>query len=162
MRAPSLSGRDLDELADFELGFERDTPLFYYVLKEAELVEYGLRLGPVGGRIVGEVILGLLELDPASYLSVDRRWRPTLANRDGDFRMVDFLTGLAAALVDRLRPVDDRGHGEARQVDVAAAAFLDDIPDEMTFPTKALQLPSEEVGKPEKLQVQPGLQLQNS
>ena len=32
----------------------------------------------------------------------------------------------------------------------------------MAHPTKALQLPSEDVGNPEKLQVQPGLQLQNS
>ena len=92
MRAPVLSSRDLDELAPFELGFERDTLLFYYVLKEAELVEDGLRLGPVGGRIVGEVILGLLELDGGSYLSTDPRWRPTLPGRNGEFRVVDFLT----------------------------------------------------------------------
>jgi hypothetical protein len=32
----------------------------------------------------------------------------------------------------------------------------------MTLATNALQLPSEDVGNPEKLQVQPGLQLQNS
>jgi hypothetical protein len=32
----------------------------------------------------------------------------------------------------------------------------------IAHPTRALQLPSEEVGNPEKLQVQPGLQLQNS
>jgi hypothetical protein len=34
------------------------TPLWYYVLKEAEVVENGERLGPLGGRIVAEVILG--------------------------------------------------------------------------------------------------------
>jgi hypothetical protein len=63
------------------------------VLKEAELVEDGLRLGPVGGRIVGEVIVGLLESDPASYLSYDRAWKPSLpAQNRGDFRMVDLLT----------------------------------------------------------------------
>jgi hypothetical protein len=32
----------------------------------------------------------------------------------------------------------------------------------MWVPTAALQLPSAEVGNPEKLQVQPGWQLQNS
>ena len=63
------------------------------VLKQAELVEDGLRLGPVGGRIAGEVVVRLQERDPASYLSYDRDRRPTLPSRSrGDFRMVDFLT----------------------------------------------------------------------
>lgn len=34
------------------------TPLWFYVLKEAEIFENGERLGPLGSRIVGEVILG--------------------------------------------------------------------------------------------------------
>ena len=74
---------------------DESTPLWYYVLKEAELMEGGQRLGPVGGRIVGEVILGLLQLDRDSYLQ-QPGWRPTLPARNGqvtrDFRMVDFLT----------------------------------------------------------------------
>ena len=94
--APVLSRRDLAELRDFGLGLDRRTPLWYYALKEAEVVQDGLRLGPVGGRIVAEVIIGLLRADPASYLSVDPRWRPTLPTRPGavtgEFRMVDFLT----------------------------------------------------------------------
>jgi hypothetical protein len=77
----------------YGLGLERSTPLWYYVLKEAELIEDGLRLGPVGGRLVGEVIVGLLQSDPASYLAYDPDWRPTLpSSTRGDFRMVDFLT----------------------------------------------------------------------
>jgi hypothetical protein len=44
---------------------------------------------------VGEVILGLLQLDRDSYLR-QPGWRPTLPTRNGqvtgDFRMVDFLT----------------------------------------------------------------------
>ena len=36
-------------------GLEHSTPLLYYVLKEAELIEDGLHLGPVGGRIAAEV-----------------------------------------------------------------------------------------------------------
>jgi hypothetical protein len=59
-------------------------------------MEGGLRLGPVGGRIVGEVIIGLLQLDRYSFLSVEPQWRLTLPTRSGevtgDFRMVDFLT----------------------------------------------------------------------
>jgi len=93
MGLTGLGAADLDELKGFGLGFERSTPLWYYVLKEAELIEDGLHLGPVGGRIVAEVIIGLLQSDPASYLSYDPRWHPTLpAQTRGDFRMTDFLT----------------------------------------------------------------------
>jgi len=55
----------------------------------------GLHLGPVGGRIVAEVIVGLLQTDPDSFLNARRAWRPTLPQRNGstgDFRMVDFVT----------------------------------------------------------------------
>jgi Animal haem peroxidase len=93
MGVSTLAPADLDELHGYGLGLERSTPLWYYLLKEAELVEDGLRLGPVGGRIVGEVIIGLLQSDPASYLAYDPTWRPSLPSRSrGDFRMVDFLT----------------------------------------------------------------------
>ncbi|MHA7282006.1 peroxidase family protein [Arthrobacter sp. TMS2-4] len=51
-------------------------PLWFYILKEAEL-QGGRHLGPVGGRIVAEVILGLLSLDPDSYLNTHPRWTPT-------------------------------------------------------------------------------------
>jgi Animal haem peroxidase len=50
-------------------GWEGGTPLWFYILKEAEYLADGERLGPVGGRIVAEVIIGLLRADPASYMS---------------------------------------------------------------------------------------------
>ena len=83
-RRPARTGR-------LGVGFERSTPLWYYVLKEAEVVADGLHLGPVGGRIVAEVFVGLLESDPASYLAAPARWQPTLPTRSGEFRMTDFL-----------------------------------------------------------------------
>lgn len=94
MGVDPLGAGDLDELKAFGAGFEWRTPLWYYVLKEAELVEDGLHLGPVGGRIVGEVILGLLQTDPSSYLTVQPDWRPSIRSRSGgqEFRMVDMLT----------------------------------------------------------------------
>jgi hypothetical protein len=46
----------------------RATPLWFYVLKEAEDLGDGNRLGPVGSRIVAETIIGQLRADPASYL----------------------------------------------------------------------------------------------
>ncbi len=52
------------------VGLEEKTPLFYYLLKEAEVIGGGLRLGPIGSHIVATVIEGALEADPNSYLSV--------------------------------------------------------------------------------------------
>jgi Animal haem peroxidase len=96
MKVPALSSDDLKELKDFGHNLDGSTPLWYYVLKEAEVMEKGLRLGPVGGHIVGEVIIGLLQLDRHSFLSDEPTWRPTLPQRNdrvtGDFRMVDFLS----------------------------------------------------------------------
>jgi hypothetical protein len=92
LRTPTLATDDLEELAALGVGFERSTPLWYYVLKEAEVVADGLHLGPVGGRIVTEVFVGLLESDPAAYLAVQPGWQPTLPAKSGTFRMTDFLT----------------------------------------------------------------------
>jgi hypothetical protein len=55
---------------------ENNTPLFYYILKEAELKTGGLTLGPVGGHIVAEVIQSALESDPQSYHAIaGPRWK---------------------------------------------------------------------------------------
>jgi hypothetical protein len=91
---PRLSRRDLAELSDYGIGLDRSTPLWYYVLKEAAVVNDGQFLGPVGGRIVGETIIGILRNDRDSYLAASPRWMPTLPTRagDGNFRMVDLLT----------------------------------------------------------------------
>ncbi len=96
MGVPVLSKADLGELSGYGLGLDESTPLWYYVLKEAQVMEGGLRLGPVGGRIVGEVIIGLIQLDRESYAWAAPRWRPTLPTMSrrvtGDFQMTDFLT----------------------------------------------------------------------
>ena len=95
MGIPPLSSTELAELQTIRPAFVQSTPLFYYILKEAQLREDGLRLGPVGARIVAEVFIGLLQLDPDSYISVQRNWVPTLPTHDGtpeSFRMIDFLT----------------------------------------------------------------------
>ena len=63
-----LAPSQLNELAAFRVGFERSTPLWYYILKEAELAG-GATLAGVGARIVAEVFLGLLSTDRNSYLS---------------------------------------------------------------------------------------------
>jgi hypothetical protein len=73
-------------------GWEGETPLWYYVLKEAEVRSGGQHLGPVGGRIVAEVLLGLLDADPGSYRSADPGWHPTVPSAEpGRFTMADLL-----------------------------------------------------------------------
>lgn len=86
-----LSPAQLAELAPLNLA--DSTPLWYYVLKEAEVIEGGTRLGPVGARIVGEVFVGLLKADRDSYLAGAPNWKPTLpaAGGTGTFRMTDLL-----------------------------------------------------------------------
>ena len=91
MGVPALTPTQLDMLKPYDM--ERNTPLWYYILKEAELMENGLRLGPVGGRIVGEVFIGLLKADETSYLATRPRWTPVLPSATpGDFRITDLLT----------------------------------------------------------------------
>lgn len=46
----------------------------------------------VGGRIVAEVLVGLLEGDPQSYLSRKPSWQPILPSaKKGDFTMADLV-----------------------------------------------------------------------
>lgn len=95
----------LQELAGYGVALENHTPLWYYVLAEAERLTGGITLGPTGGRIVGEVFIGVLQLDPTSYLSIVPHWRPTLASRTpGQFGMVDLLTFARVDPVSRNHP----------------------------------------------------------
>jgi hypothetical protein len=49
-------------------------------------------LGPVGGRIVAEVLLGLLGADPGSYRNVEPGWQPVLLSTEPDrFTIADLL-----------------------------------------------------------------------
>jgi hypothetical protein len=68
--------------------------LWYYILKEAELPPANTeRLGPVGGRIISEVLVGILQRDPNSYLYLDAAWKPVppIAPAAGQFGFVDLL-----------------------------------------------------------------------
>ena len=86
-----LSEGDLAELRTVYEPFVDSTPLWYYILKEADVREDGARLGPVGGRIVAEVFLGLLQLDPRSFLNSSSEFTPSLGGVPGRFQMTDFL-----------------------------------------------------------------------
>lgn len=74
------------------LDWDDGTPLWLYVLKEAEALHGGDRLGPVGGTIVGEVLVAIIDGDPESYRSLQPDWRPTLpGHRPGTFGLADVL-----------------------------------------------------------------------
>jgi hypothetical protein len=78
----------IDSIKGLE-AFKGNCPLWTYILAEAmhfrepvkipvteELTISTPRLGPVGGRIVAEVFLGLCYGDPNSYLNLEPNWAP--------------------------------------------------------------------------------------
>ena len=78
MGAPQLSAGDLADIGGVYAPFAVSTPLWYYVLAESKAAVDGLHLGPVGGRLVTETLIGLLRADPESYLSAYPRFTPFL------------------------------------------------------------------------------------
>ena len=88
-------GKPGDPPRDLAAAFGENTPLWFYILKEAEVRCSGKKLGPIGARIVAEVLIGLLDGDPASYLSAGPTWRPKKnqfgAPDNGKFFMADLL-----------------------------------------------------------------------
>jgi hypothetical protein len=81
-----------------------NTPLWFYVLREAELG--GGRLGPVGGRIVAEVFHRAMEGSRTSIVR-DPAWRPTLGPDLRTFRMTDLLLFAFEGKADLLNPLGD-------------------------------------------------------
>lgn len=81
MPAP-LTNTQLDPTGRFGLanpGWSGKSPLWFYCLREAELGG-GHKLGPVGGRLCAEVILGLLQLDSQSYWNAPTPFTPVSPN----------------------------------------------------------------------------------
>ena len=69
-------GRDKEILVNSS--YDTKTPLWYYILKEAELTARGAHLGVLGSQLVGDVIMAAIVRDPDSYHSIDRSWTPML------------------------------------------------------------------------------------
>jgi len=79
-------------LPDEQLHLTGETPLWYYLLREAEVLTEGRRLGPTGARIVAEVLIGFLHGDPASFLRQAPGWVPELPSEEpGHFTIGDVL-----------------------------------------------------------------------
>lgn len=105
MRVAPMNPEDIASGPDGRIakkhGFDRQTPLWYYILKEAQVQGKSQRLGEVGSRILSEVFVGLLAGDPESYLAQMPDWTPTLpAESPGTFTMADMLR-----FVDDLNPI---------------------------------------------------------
>jgi hypothetical protein len=82
-------GASLDGLNDDQKNsLAQNTPLWFYVLREAEV--NGGRLTGVGGRVVAEVFHRAMEGSRASIVR-DPQWRPDLGPDEDTFRMVDLL-----------------------------------------------------------------------
>ncbi|AGL20066.1 heme peroxidase family protein [Actinoplanes sp. N902-109] len=98
-------GAALDPLTDEEKDtFAARTPLWFYILREAEL--NGGRLTGVGGRIVAEVFHRAMEGSRISIVA-DPAWRPTLGPDDHTFRLVDLLLLAFDGRKELLAPLGD-------------------------------------------------------
>jgi hypothetical protein len=67
-------------LRDNKKWLEGSAPLWYYILKEAEVRHHGRHLGDVGSRIVAETLIGLAWFDHYSYLFQMPLWTPAAEN----------------------------------------------------------------------------------
>lgn len=81
-------------------GYVAHTPLWFYVLKEAEVRHAGLRLGPLGTHLVAGTIAGLIVHDPDSVWNTpgaqDGRWHPVDGARASGV-LVDSIPALLRA-----------------------------------------------------------------
>jgi hypothetical protein len=83
------NGADLSSLTQGQReALLKDTPLWFYILREAELG--GGKLRGVGARIVAETIHRAMEGSTHSIVR-EPTWRPSLGPNNSTFRMVDLL-----------------------------------------------------------------------
>ncbi len=82
-------------------GFRDRTPLWYYILREAELGG-GEHLGPLGSVMVAETFIGVMANDAHSYLANDDRWHPGQPVPGASSQGL-FASGEASRISDLLR-----------------------------------------------------------
>jgi hypothetical protein len=99
-KATEEDGKKNKRLTEISARFRGNAPLWYYVLAEAQQAfeddATPIRLGPVGGRIVAEVFIGLLLGDQYSFLSQYPSWRPFKqftadGTEEGKFGMAELI-----------------------------------------------------------------------
>lgn len=80
--------------------FETATPLWFYVLKEAEILAGGQHLGPLGSLIVADTITGLVRHTPNGYWThpdAGPRWTPSDSVQPGGVSISDMPSMMQAA-----------------------------------------------------------------
>ncbi len=80
--------------------FDQVTPLWFYILKEAETQASGQHLGALGTLLVAETLYGLLEHDPTSYFNSalkGRNWRPADSICPNGIEILDMQSMMQAA-----------------------------------------------------------------
>ena len=116
------SGIKLKSIIDMDKGFAGKSPLWLYMLAEAgEGWQWKVRekkengedksldeknaiptvLGPVGGRIVAEVLIGLVLGDNDSFLAMDPNWKPLFSNQKATSVFDRFTMGDLVELLSR-------------------------------------------------------------
>lgn len=99
-RAMGETPLSAEENAFAGTGWRGRTPLWLYFMLESAARGGGERLGPSGGRIVAEVLTGVIDSDPGSYRSVCPAWAPTLPARGRRFGLADILVPAVDAPAD--------------------------------------------------------------
>ncbi len=101
-------GEDPQAIRKINKVFENNCPLWTYILAEAMRNQADVKipvtkpvpittpqLGPVGGRIVAEVFLGLMFGDNHSVLTMEPNWMPKAVssqNKNGRYELKDFVS----------------------------------------------------------------------
>ena len=101
-----------DQIADLlpdnlKAEFSENTPLWFYLLAEAEVNEGGETLGEIGSQIIAETFVGLLKIDKFSILNNDFSPDKELTNEKGFFGMPEMLKFIAKHNKDFLNPIGD-------------------------------------------------------
>jgi len=68
----------------------KKTPLWYYILREAAVLENGEQLGPLGAKIVADTFVRMLKRDADSFLNASGGFSPFLA-APGTFTVADLV-----------------------------------------------------------------------
>jgi hypothetical protein len=96
-KATEDDAADNPAITEISRRFAGNAPLWYYILAEAQQAfednSTPIRLGPVGGRIVTEVFVGLLLGDQHSFLSQEPTWKPfeAFTNNENEFGIAELI-----------------------------------------------------------------------
>ena len=94
--SPEQVASGLDGAFAATKGLHVESPLWYYLMKEAAILGRGERLGPAGSRLVAEVFVGVLNGDSRSVLAANPQWIPEIPTAEPQrLTMTDILRFVA-------------------------------------------------------------------